>query len=108
MPENPRVWGFLLHVATSLTTIEYYSLTEKDPAERSRFETTTVGGIGPDWRSSMGKKVTTRTGQKAPASGQYQPAGTKQEITLSRGDRVPPYSGRAKTFILVDRTKHKR
>lgn len=56
----------------------------------------------------MAKRIETRTGEKAPASGQYQPAGTKQEITLSRGDRVPPYHGRAKTFVLVDRTKHKR
>jgi hypothetical protein len=56
----------------------------------------------------MGKRVETRTGEKTPVSGQYQPAGTKQEITLSRGDRVPPYHGRAKTFVLVDRTKHKR
>lgn len=55
---------------------------------------------------SMGK-ITTRTGEKAPASGQYQPAGTKREITLSKGDRVPPYSQRAKTFILVDKTKTK-
>jgi hypothetical protein len=56
----------------------------------------------------MGSKPVTRTGERAPISGQYQPAGTKQEITLSRGDRVPPYHGRAKTFVLVDRTKHKK
>lgn len=55
----------------------------------------------------MGKKIVTRTGERAPASGQYQPAGTKQEITLSKGDRVPPYHKKAKTFLLVDRTKHK-
>lgn len=56
----------------------------------------------------MGRKIVMHTGGKAPASGQYQPAGTKQEITLSKGDRVPPYGGRAKTFILVDRIKHKQ
>ncbi|MDD2732143.1 MAG: hypothetical protein PHI53_03030 [Candidatus Pacebacteria bacterium] len=56
----------------------------------------------------MSKKITTHTGEKAPVSGQYQPAGTKQEITLSKGDRVPPYHQRAKTFVLVDRTKHKK
>jgi len=54
----------------------------------------------------MAKTVTTRTGQKAPVSGQYQPTGTKKEITLSRYDRVPPYKGKAKTFVLTDRTKH--
>lgn len=55
----------------------------------------------------MSKKITTRTGE-APVSGQYQPAGSKQEITLSKGDRVPPYHQRAKSFVLVDRTKHKK
>jgi hypothetical protein len=56
----------------------------------------------------MKKQIRTKTGQIAPQSGQYRPAGTKLEITLSRGDRVPPYSRKAKTFILVDRTKHKK
>jgi hypothetical protein len=56
----------------------------------------------------MRRKILTRTGQKAPVSGQYRPTGTKQEITLSKGDRVPPYGGKAKVFVLVDRTKHKR
>ncbi len=55
----------------------------------------------------MSKKITTQTGGRAPVSGQYEPKGTKQEITLSKGDRVPPYHGKAKNFILVDRTKHK-
>ncbi len=55
----------------------------------------------------MRSKTTTKTGQKAPASGQYRPKGTKHEITLSKGDRVPPYEGDAKTFVLVDKTKHK-
>ena len=56
----------------------------------------------------MSKKITTHTGEKTPVSGQYQPIGTKQETTLSKGDRVPPYHQRAKNFVLVDRTKHKR
>lgn len=54
----------------------------------------------------MSKKITTQTGEKAPVSGQYEPKGTKKEITLSKGDRVPPYHGKAKSFTLVDRTKH--
>lgn len=49
-----------------------------------------------------------RTGGTAPKSGQYQPSGTKREITLSKGERVPPYGGEAKVFKLVDKTKHKR
>lgn len=54
------------------------------------------------------KMNTVRTGQKTLTSGQYRPVGTKLEITLSKGDRVPPYQQEAKTFILVDKTKHKR
>ncbi|MFA6608289.1 MAG: hypothetical protein WCT07_00010 [Candidatus Paceibacterota bacterium] len=48
-----------------------------------------------------------KTGGKAEVSGQYRVSGTKLEITLSKGDRVPPYGGDAQTFILVDKTKHK-
>jgi hypothetical protein len=51
------------------------------------------------------KKVVTNTGQKAKVSGQYRPEGTRDEITLSKGDRVPPYQKVAKKFILVDKTK---
>ncbi len=54
------------------------------------------------------RKPTVHTGQKAPVSGQYQPKGTKQEITLTKGERVPPYHLKAKNFVLADRTKHKR
>ncbi len=53
----------------------------------------------------MRSKVTTQTGQKAPVSGQYRPVGTRDEITLSKGDRVPPYQKDAKKFVLVDKTK---
>lgn len=52
--------------------------------------------------------VKTKTGSTAPKSGQYQPSGTKKEITLTKGERVPPYGGKAKTFVLVDKTKHKK
>jgi len=50
---------------------------------------------------------TTKTGQTTPVSGQYRPNGYKSEITLSKGDRVPPYKGEARKFTLVDRTKNK-
>lgn len=49
-----------------------------------------------------------KTGGVTPKSGQYRVSGTKLEITLSKGDRIPPYGGEAKTFVLVDKTKHKR
>lgn len=47
-----------------------------------------------------------KTGQKAPVSGQYTPLGSKSEITLIKGKRVPPALGKAQTFTLVDKTKH--
>ncbi len=53
----------------------------------------------------MSTKV--KTGQRAPASGQYKPAGSKTEITLVQGKRVPPTASGATTFTLVDRTVHK-
>ena len=49
----------------------------------------------------------TKTGQKAPVSGQYKPVGHKSEITLIKGKRVPPFQCESANFILVDRTKHK-
>lgn len=48
-----------------------------------------------------------KTGGVAPKSGQYRPSGMKLEITLTKGERVPPYGGKAQTFVLVDKTKHK-
>jgi len=52
--------------------------------------------------------VNVDTGEKCPKSGQYRVVGFgKVEITLSRGDRVPPYKGQARKFILVDATKHR-
>lgn len=53
------------------------------------------------------KKVIVKTGGKTPVSGQYRVPGTNSEITLSKGDRVPPYGGQAKKFVLADKTKHK-
>lgn len=48
-----------------------------------------------------------KTGGVAKVSGQYQVSGAKREITLSKGDRVPPNGGKAQVFVLVDKTKHK-
>lgn len=53
------------------------------------------------------KKITIKTGAVTPVSGQYRPVGSKTEITLSKGNRVPPYDGQAKKFVLVDKTKHR-
>lgn len=48
-----------------------------------------------------------KTGQKAPVSGQYKPAGSKSEVTFVQGKRVPPTTSGATSFTLVDQTKHK-
>lgn len=57
----------------------------------------------------MPQKVIVRTGEKTPTSGQYRPSGAQTEITLSKGDRVPPNNqGKRQAFTLVDKTKHKR
>lgn len=57
----------------------------------------------------MAQKIVARTGEKTPVSGQYRPSGSRTEITLSRGDRVPPNNqGAQQRFTLVDKTKHKR
>lgn len=50
----------------------------------------------------------TTTGQKAPVSGQYKPVGGKSEVTLIKGKNVPPTSNGATTFVLVDKTKHRK
>ena len=51
--------------------------------------------------------ATVKTGQKAPVSGQYKPVGSKTEITLIQGKRVPPTPSGTTKFKLVDQTKHK-
>lgn len=52
-------------------------------------------------------KITVKTGQLAPKSGQYRVAGSKTEVTLVQGKKVPPTSKGAAKFTLVDATKHK-
>lgn len=49
-----------------------------------------------------------KTGNRAPKSGQYRALGTKREITMVRGKRIPPYQGKARNYKLTDKTKHKR
>lgn len=54
------------------------------------------------------KPVITYTGKRAPISGQYRPSGGRTEITLSKGNRVPPNRvGVRQKFFLVDKTNHK-
>ena len=56
----------------------------------------------------MANKTHVKTGGVTPKSGQYRPKGYRTEITLSKGERVPPFDDKAATFVLVDQTKHKQ
>ena len=58
-----------------------------------------------------GKKI--NPGTPAPASGQYQKIGprggkTGQEVTAVKGKPLPPTSKPKESYILVDKTKHKK
>lgn len=56
----------------------------------------------------MDNKIIAHTGGYTPVSGQYRPSGGTNEITLSKGERVPPNNvGVRQSFTLVDTTKHK-
>jgi hypothetical protein len=58
----------------------------------------------------MAKKppVVVKTGGTTPVSGLYRVKGTTDELTLSKGDRVPPYDGKAIKAVLADEAKHKK
>ena len=53
----------------------------------------------------MAKSI--KTGTICPESGQYKAIGSKTEVTLVKGKKVPPTSTGSTKFILVDTTKHK-
>lgn len=46
-------------------------------------------------------------GEKAPVSGQYQNPKTKTEVTVVKGEPLPPTPGKGQGYKLVDPTKHK-
>ncbi len=52
-----------------------------------------------------------KPGQKAPASGQYQQIGPRggkgPEVTVTRGEPLPPTQASGSTYKLVDRTNNK-
>jgi hypothetical protein len=58
------------------------------------------------WEADMAKKVYT-PGQKAPASGQYKNPGTGKEVTVVKGEPLPPTPKSGQGYVLVDKTKHK-
>ncbi len=55
---------------------------------------------------------TYKPGQKAPVSGQYGIVGPKggktgTEVTVTKGETLPPTPKPGQGFVLVDKTKHK-
>lgn len=49
-----------------------------------------------------------KTGQVVSVSGQYRPVGSKNEFTFVEGKKVPPTPNGSSSFVLVDKTKHKK
>lgn len=52
-------------------------------------------------------KQTLKPGEKAPVSGQYQNPVTKTEVTVVKGEPMPPTPSKGQGYKLVDPTKHK-
>ena len=60
----------------------------------------------------MGKHKDLKPGAKAPVSGQYEEKGprggrTGHEVTVPKGEKLPPTRKPGGAFDLVDRTKNK-
>lgn len=49
-----------------------------------------------------------KPGEKAPKSGQYRNTTTRTEVTVTRGEPLPPTRSRGQSYTLVDATKHKK
>ena len=47
-------------------------------------------------------------GTIAPKSGQYKNTSTRNEVTATKGEPLPPTPRRGQTYNLVDTTKHKK
>lgn len=57
----------------------------------------------------MPKKTVVHTGEIVPESGEYRPSGSKYEVTLVKGKRVPPNNeGVRQSFTLVHKAKHEK
>ncbi len=61
---------------------------------------------------SKAKAPALKPGQKAPISGQYAIVGPKggktgTEVTVTKGETLPPTQKPGQVFVLVDKTKHK-
>ena len=47
-------------------------------------------------------------GATAPVSGQYRNNQTKTEVTVTKGEPLPPTPRKGQNYDLVDKTKHKK
>ncbi len=56
----------------------------------------------------MKNKVIAKVGHKCPASGQYVSIGNSTEITMIKNKVVPPSKNGSTTYVLVDKTKHRK
>jgi hypothetical protein len=56
----------------------------------------------------MAKKQTFKPGNIAPKSGQYMNTSTRGEVTVSRGEPLPPTPKSGQNYVLADPTKHQR
>lgn len=48
-----------------------------------------------------------KPGETAPTSGQYKNPSTNTEVTVVKGEPLPPTPGKGQGYKLVDPTKHK-
>jgi hypothetical protein len=49
-----------------------------------------------------------KPGTPAPVSGQYKNTATGYEVTVVKGEPMPPTDKPGQTFVLVDKTKHEK
>ena len=56
----------------------------------------------------MAGKKTLKPGETAPRSGQYKNTGTGREVTVTKGEPLPPTPKPRQNYVLVDPTKHKK
>ncbi|MBD3374465.1 YjzC family protein [candidate division KSB1 bacterium] len=56
----------------------------------------------------MSNKKRFNPGEKAPKSGQYKNTRTGNEVTVTRGEPMPPTPKKGQKYVIVDPTKHKR
>jgi hypothetical protein len=72
----------------------------------SRNKSFRVKSISSSAGGSMSKEY--KPGDEAPTSGQYLNTTTKTEVTVTKGEPMPPTPSKGQSYVLVDKTKHKK